>query len=192
MLILLRHGRTEANAAGLLLGRANPSLDDRGRAQARAAAASLGHVDRVIASPLLRTRQTAEALTEATDVDAQWVEMDYGEWDGRALRDIPAQVWSEWMTDTAFTPPGGESIATLGLRVRAACDALAEEAAIKDVVVVSHVSPIKAAVAWALGVPDDVAWHLHLEPASITRIATTGGRRVLRSFNATDHLTGDR
>jgi broad specificity phosphatase PhoE len=58
------------------------------------------------------------------------------------------------------------------------------------VVVVSHVSPIKAAVAWALDAGVAVTWHLYLAPASITRISTAGGRRVLQSYNQTAHLPG--
>ena len=61
MLLLVRHGRTDANAQGLLLGRLDPPLSDEGRAQAAALAARIPRDARVIASPLLRTRQTAEA-----------------------------------------------------------------------------------------------------------------------------------
>jgi hypothetical protein len=53
---------------------------------------------------------------------------------------------------------------------------------------VTHVSPIKAAVAWALGVGDEVAWRLFVAPASITRIAVSGARRSLHSFNEIAHL----
>ena len=59
MLFVVRHGRTAANASGLLLGRLDPDLDELGVRQAAAAAAALGTVDRVVSSPLLRTRRTA-------------------------------------------------------------------------------------------------------------------------------------
>ena len=73
--------------------------------------------------------------------------------------------------------------------MRAACDELAGgPAGTGDVLVVSHVSPIKAAVAWALSVGDEVAWHLFLAPGSITRIAPRGDRHSLQSFNETAHL----
>ena len=72
--------------------------------------------------------------------------------------------------------------------MRAACEDLAEEAATTDIVVVTHVSPVKAAVAWALGVGDEIAWRLFVAPASITRISTAGPRRSLHSFNQTAHL----
>lgn len=187
MLILVRHGRTEANARGLLLGREDPALDEVGVAQAAAVADEIGPVDRVVSSPLQRTRATAAFFDSDVDVDPRWIEMSYGEWERRPVRDVPADTWLQWTTDPDFAPPGGESIAELGVRVRAACEDLVAEAADHDVVVVSHVSPIKAAVAWALGVPDEVAWHLYLAPASVTRIAVGGGRRVLHTYNSTPY-----
>ena len=188
MLILVRHGRTEANASGLLLGRADPPLDDVGITQAAAVADELGDVARVVSSPMRRTRSTAAGLTTGVEIDDRWMEMSYGEWEGRPVRDVPPATWQRWASDPDFAPPSGESIAALGERVRAACDDLVTAATEGDVVVVSHVSPIKAAVAWALGVPDEVAWNLYLAPASITRIGFTGRRRVLRSYNETAHL----
>src|SRR6266540_4161287 len=123
MIWLLRHGRTEANAQG----------------------------------PLQRCRVTAAVAAEALDVpvhvDERWIEMDYGSLDGTPVADLPAATWAAWRADLDWAPPGGESIAALGARVRPACDELAATG--EDVLVVTHVSPIKAAVAWALGVADD-------------------------------------
>ena len=62
MLILVRHGRTAANASGELLGRRDPALDEEGRSQALAIGRALDHVDRVVSSPLRRCRETAEAI----------------------------------------------------------------------------------------------------------------------------------
>lgn len=192
MLIVVRHGRTATNAAGQLLGRADPPLDELGHGQAEATAERIlatARPVRVVSSPLLRTRQTAEAFGLPVTVDDRWIELDYGSLEGTPLADVPVDLWRRWQADLAFAPDGGESIAALGRRVRAACDDLAAEAADADVVVVSHVSPIKAAVAWALGVGDEVAWRTFVAPASITRIAT-GPRRSLHAFNGVEHLDG--
>ena len=183
MLLLVRHGRTDANAQGLLLGRLDPPLSEEGRAQAAALAARIPRDARVIASPLLRTRQTAEAFGLPFDIDERWIELDYGELDGLALRDVPADLWREWRGDPAFAPPGGESLAALGVRVRAACTELIDEIREHDVVVVSHVSPIKAAIAWALGAGDDLSWRLFVQVASIARIGADQWGTTLRSFN---------
>jgi broad specificity phosphatase PhoE len=190
VLILARHGRTDANARGLLLGRLDPPLDEVGERQAAALRAAVAGAARVVCSPLLRTRQTAEALGLPLTVDERWIEVDYGVLDGTALRDVPPDLWSRWTADVSFAPEGGESLVDLGVRVRAACEELADECAERDVVVVTHVSPLKAAAAWALGVGDEVAWHLYAAPAAVSRIATAGPRRSLHLWNCTAHLDG--
>ena len=183
MLLLVRHGRTDANAQGLLLGRLDPPLSEEGRQQAAALKAKIPDGARVIASPLLRTRETAEAFGLPVEIDERWIELDYGELDGLPLRDVPGELWREWRADPAFAPPGGESLAALGVRVRAACTALVDEIRERDVVVVSHVSPIKAAIAWALGAGDDLSWRLFVQVASIARIGADQWGTTLRSFN---------
>ena len=190
MLIVVRHGRTEANASGLLLGRRlDPSLDELGRRQAAALASALPEA-RVISSPLRRTRETAEAFGRPVEVDERWIELDYGDLDGTPLRDVPADVWSRWREDPGWTPSGGESLVQLGDRVREAAEAIAPEAAERDVIVVTHVSPVKAALAWALGVGDEISFRAFVAPASITTIATRGARPSLHSFNGCAHLEG--
>lgn len=188
MLFVARHGRTSINARGLLLGRADPPLDDLGRAQAAAMARTIGPVARVIASPLRRAQETAAAFGVPIETDERWIELDYGEWDGRPLLDVPVETWAAWRSDLAFRPPGGETLSELGVRVRSACDDLAADATGDSIVVVTHVSPIKAAVAWALGAGDELAWRLFVAPGSITKIDVRDGLAVLVSFDETAHL----
>jgi broad specificity phosphatase PhoE len=183
MLIVVRHGRTPANAQGLLLGRLDPELDDEGRAQALSIAEWIGPVDRVITSPLLRARQTAEAFRMEPEVDDRWIELDYGEVDGTPVSDVPATVWERLRTDPDWRPPGGESLAELNQRVVAACDDLIDAAASATVVVVTHVSPIKAVVSWSLGGAPGAAWRTRVGQPSITRIAVGPAGPVLHSFN---------
>jgi broad specificity phosphatase PhoE len=189
MLILVRHGQTRANARGLLLGRADPPLTDTGYLQARSLAAALPPAARIVSSPLTRARQTAAVLAEGSpdaggvEVDQRWIEMDYGSLDCRPASDLSPECWQAWRDDPLFVPAGGESLASVGARVRDACEALAADAAQRDVVVVSHVSPIKAAVAWAMGVGDEVAWRMFLSDAAVSRIDTSGATPLLLSFN---------
>ena len=187
VLVLVRHGQCAANRHGLLLGRADPPLCDAGREQAEALARALPVPARLISSPLLRARQTADALAAASgavvEVDPRWVEMDYGELDGCPASALDAAGWRAWRDDPAHVPAGGESLADVGTRVRAACRELAGAAADGEVVVVSHVSPIKAAVAWALGVGDEVAWRMWVADAAVCRIDTTGSLPRLIAFN---------
>jgi alpha-ribazole phosphatase len=190
VLVLLRHGESEGNAARQLVGRGDSPLTDRGRAQAAALAGALGAVGRLISSPLSRARDTAAALALGlpVELDERWIEVDYGAYDGEPLTAVPAEVWARWRADPGFRPPGGETLVELGLRVRAACEELFARSgeggrAEADVVVVSQVSPIKAAVAWALGVGDEVAWRLFLATGSITRIAWGADGPVLQRYN---------
>lgn len=189
MLIVVRHGRTEANASGLLLGcRLDPGLDELGQRQAVALRDVVGGAARAVCSPLRRTRETAAALGLPVEIDERWVEIDYGTLDGTPLAEVPAARWAEWRADPELPFGGGESLAAVGRRVRAAAEDLAEEARTSDIVVVTHVSPIKAVTAWALGVGDDVIWRLWCAPASVTTIGTEGPAPSLRGYNVTAHL----
>lgn len=196
MLILARHGRTTANAQRLLLGRMDLPLDELGEAQAEAVGAALTRdADppvRIVTSPLQRTRATADAVARrcgvSVEIDERFVEVDYGEYDGAPLAEVPHEVWQHWRTNIDWVPPGGESLAAVGERVREACTFYAEEAAEHDVIVVTHVSPIKAAVAWALATGDETAWRMFCDVASISRVRTVGGNPTLVSFNETGHL----
>jgi broad specificity phosphatase PhoE len=191
VLILVRHGESVANARGLLLGRTDAELTETGRAQALAARALLeGPVAEVRSSPLRRARDTAAllALGPPATVEDQWIEVDYGEFEGQPLGGIPAEVWRRWQRDRDFRPEGGETLAEVDRRISAACEELfavdgaGARRAYGDVVIVSHVSPIKAAVAWALGTVD-LYWRLHLRTASVTRIGWNRDAPILHSFN---------
>lgn len=189
MLILARHGRTEANARGLLQGRMDLPLDDEGQRQAAAIGRRLGRVDLVITSPLRRARETAAHIDGPEPVvDHRWIELDYGALDGKPAKDVPRETWAKWRADITFTPEGGESIHALLGRLTPALDELAVTAADATVVVVTHVSPIKAALAWTLGAPAELAWRSHLDQAALTRIMFGAFGPVLHGFNETSHL----
>jgi broad specificity phosphatase PhoE len=192
MLILIRHGESVANAQGLLLGRTDAELTQKGMEQA----ASVGQLLRdpvamLRTSPLSRARDTAALLGAGVpvEVDDRWIEVDYGEYECQPLSDVPADVWRQWQRDPGFRPAGGETLAEVDARVAAACeelfasDGLGGRAPEGDVVVVSHVTPIKAAVAWALGMGAELSWRLHLHTASVTRIGWSNGHPVLHGFN---------
>ncbi|HWE65212.1 MAG TPA: histidine phosphatase family protein [Acidimicrobiales bacterium] len=192
MLILVRHGESTANAQGLLLGRTDAALTDKGRRQAASVRQLLSApVSGVRTSPLGRARDTAALLDLGVpiEVDDRWLEVDYGEFECQPLRDIPAAIWQEWRRDPSFRPAGGESLAEVDTRIAAACaelfavDGAGARGDQGDVVVVSHVTPIKAAVAWALGADAGLSWRLHLQTASVTRIGWGNGAPVLHSFN---------
>jgi probable phosphoglycerate mutase len=191
VLVLVRHGESTANAAGLLLGRTDAELTARGRAQAAALRPLLGPVIRLVSSPLRRALDSAAALDAGrpVEVDPRWVEIDYGEHEARPLGDVPAEVWRRWRDDPDYRPAGAETMAEVAARVAGACEELFATAGVGarsrdgDVVVVSHMSPIKAAVSWALAADVGMATRLRSSTGSITRVAWGPAGVVLQSYN---------
>ncbi len=192
MIVFVRHGQTVANRDGRLQGRIDLPLSELGEAQARLLADGLRDepIGRIVSSPLQRATATAAAIAQPhgldVEVDARLVELDYGEWDGRPMRDIAAGSWSAWRADPAFAPPRGESLVEVTRRVVAFCTDVAHE---RLVVAVSHVSPIKAAVCAALEVDERASWRMHLDVASATTIdVRPDGGLFLRCYNDTSFV----
>lgn len=183
VLILARHGQTLTNAEGRLLGRADPALTELGQRQAAAVARAIGPVDRIVSSPLRRARETAACFDGEVEIDERWIEIDYGEFENTRLGEVPAEFWQRWRADPSIAPPGGESLTALCDRVRTACDELAEDASTRTVLVVSHVSPIKAAVTWALGGDASMQWRMFLDVAGVSRIGIREHGPVLISYD---------
>jgi len=193
MISFVRHGETAHNRDGRLQGRVDLELSERGVSQASRLASRFASatIANVVSSPLRRARQTAAAIADvcgcAVEVDDRLIELDYGEWEGRPLAAVPAQAWSAWRADPHFSPPGGESLVAVTARVASFCAEWLASGS--HVVAVSHVSPIKAAVGWALGVDERATWRMQLGLATITMIGarpdTTG---YLASFNDGAHL----
>lgn len=191
MLILLRHGQTAANAKALLQGRMNLHLDSEGVQQAKRCGEFLRakYPDAlVVSSPLTRAHQTASAISDIVTIDERFIELDYGDWDGVALTDVDQTLWAQWRNDSSFRPPGGETLVELDNRVQPAFEEISEHAQTGDVIVVSHVSPIKSGVTWALGTGPETTWRMHLDRASICRIAIGPRGPGLIGFNETSHL----
>ena len=190
-LILVRHGRTTANASGVLAGRtAGVKLDEIGRGQAARTGERLSVVPLVgvVSSPLERCRQTARAILDqqggspATPIDKGITECDYGDWQGRPLGELAKEdLWSVVQTQpSAAAFPGGESLAEMQARSVSAIrrhDAAfeAEHGPGAVWVAVSHGDIIKSILADALGMHLDLFQRINVNPgsASIVRYSTT-------------------
>jgi probable phosphoglycerate mutase len=172
-----------------LQGRSDIPLDDLGIRQAREVAGALSRINRVITSPLSRARETAEALGLPVEIDERWIELDYGDFEGMLQADVPDDVWSRWRKDSAFRPPNGETLDELDARVRSALSDIFELAMTENIAIVSHVSPIKAAIAWSIGASVGSAWNCLLDRASISTIAIRDHGPVMVTFNNTSHLS---
>ena len=197
---LLRHGETAHTIEKRFSGtKFDPELSERGRGQAWAAAAHLadrGGVEVIVSSPLLRARQTAQAVAERIGaqvvVDEDLRECAFGAWDGLTFAEVQAGWPDEltaWLASPALAPPGGESLVAVADRVAAAQDRVLAEHAGRDVLVVAHVIPIKQLVRFALAAPPSVVHRLQLAPASLSTVCWyADGNAALHGFNDTGHL----
>jgi probable phosphoglycerate mutase len=196
VIILIRHGQSTTNAQNLLVGRSDPSLSQLGEEQARALAPYLKDVREVWVSPLRRARETATlAMPHLVPVVRDpFIEVDYGELDGQPLSALSSEQWRAFEHDHEEAFGGGESLAAVDRRVHAELDELLNDASTllhasdQHLAIVSHVSPIKSAAVWALGVPGSVTWRLRLSNGSLTTIATRGGQPALVNFNVVPSL----
>lgn len=197
--ILLRHGQTVHSIERRFSGRNDLPLTATGQAQAKAAAswiAATGKVAAVVSSPLRRARETAEVVADATgarlSVDEDLTECDFGAWEGLTLAEVNDRWPDEllaWRGSAGIAPPDGESFAAVARRVGRARDRLVERYPAREVVVVSHVTPIKSLLRLALEAPSAVLYRLHLDVASVSTVDWyADGPASVRTVNSTAHL----
>ena len=180
-LLLVRHAPTTATRAAAFP--AGEELDERGRAQA--AAAAFPRSADVVTSPALRCRQTAEAAGLAAGVDEAIAECDFGNWAGRTLADVdeedPGAVRA-WMLHADAAPHGGESLEIFCTRVARWLDAQAEQEG--RLLAITHGEVVKAAVLHALGAPVVAFWRIDAAPLALTELHCHGGRWTVARLNA--------
>jgi probable phosphoglycerate mutase len=195
---LLRHGQTEHTPERRYSGRNDLPLSRTGRAEAEAAAARVRElgVEVVVASPLRRTRETAEVVAAAlglpVEYDDDLVELDFGALEGLSAAEAqqrhPLAV-RRFFGDVRVAAPGGESVADVAARVARARQRVLARHAGRTVLVVSHVTPIKLLLTAGLGVGDDVVHRVFLDAASLCTVTwSSDGRASVRLVNDTAHL----
>jgi probable phosphomutase (TIGR03848 family) len=195
--ILLRHGRSTANTAGVLAGRTpGVTLDEQGLAQAQALVQRVAQLPlaAVVSSPLERCQETVTPLAQAKGlevrVDDRFVEMDYGEWTGRELSKLTKEpLWKVVQAHpSAAVFPGGEGLAAMQARaVSAAREWDATLAAEHGPQVLwlacTHGDVIKAVLADALGVHLDGFQRIVANPCSISAVTYTETRPFVQRVN---------
>jgi len=197
--ILVRHGRSTANATGVLAGRLpGVHLDEAGVKQAVAVGERLAGVRlaAAVTSPLERCRETCREITRPqagplrATTDKQLSECDYGEWQGRPLKDLAKEkLWKTVQAQpSAATFPGGESMRAMQDRGVAAIrrhDARVAAEHGDDAVwlAVSHGDVIKSILADALGTHLDLFQRIHVDPASVSIVRYTQTRPFVLGTN---------
>ena len=197
--LLLRHGQTALSVERRYSGRGNPALTELGRSQADAAARYLGRrggITAVVSSPLQRAHDTATAAARELGLDVaiddDLIETDFGEWEGLSFGEAAQRdpdVHGRWLRDTSVAPPGGESFDVVAQRVRRARTRIITEHGDGTVLVVSHVTPIKTILRFALDAGQGILYRLHLDLASLS-IAEfyPDGKASVRLVNQTAYL----
>ena len=191
--LLVRHGRSTSNAAGTLAGRTpGVELDEQGRQQAAKLAGRLKDItiDRVISSPLERCRQTlaplADELGLTVETDDRLLEVDYGSWSGRELKDLLHEpLWRVVQAHpSAAVFPAGEGLADMSARAVDAIRSITRAAdADRTVLVCSHGDVIKAILADALGLHLDAFQRIVVAPSSVSVVRYTPLRPFVERIN---------
>lgn len=205
-LLLLRHGQTAMSLDRRYSGRGDVPLTDAGAQQAAAAAKRLASMDGlviggeaapIVASPLLRARQTAEAVADAlggrVSTHPGLLETDFGDWEGLTFGEAAERdpdLHGKWLGDPALAAPGGESFDAVHRRVRRARDELLSTYGGRTIVVVSHVTPIKSLLRMGLDAGPSLLFRLHLDLASLSMVEFyPDGNASVRLVNDTSHLS---
>jgi broad specificity phosphatase PhoE len=198
---LIRHGETVLTPFKKFSGNGplNPELTDIGLAQAEKVAMTVATLnpDVIIASPLKRTTQTAEAIARTTGLpinfEESWIECSFGIWDGLSIDEVKERYpadYQSWISSTGFAPPEGESYDKVAVRIDAALHQIAVQYPGQRVVVVTHNVTIKSAAKVVVGASAESIFHMDVSPCSITtvNIWPSDGLRALRSLNEQVHL----
>lgn len=200
--VLLRHGDTrlspERRFSGV--GSGDPPLSAAGRDQAQRAAGSAllrgGAFTEILTSPMTRCQETARLVADALGVsvvvDWDLREMDFGLWEEMTFDEVQDRYPEDlrrWKQSAWATPTGSsESFAAVVDRMGTAAERFASDYAGASVLAVTHITPVKALVAHALGAPPAALFHMELSSACFSRISYTGGEASVRLLNDTSHL----
>lgn len=182
---LICHGATAATRAAAFP--LDEPLEAHAMERAAALRGALRRADRILVSPALRARQTAEALGLAASVDPLLRDGDHGRWNGRGIGEIQAEDPEgvlAWRTDPEAAPHGGESLAAVMRRAAAWLDG--QGRASGHVVAVTHAAVIRAAILFAVGAPAAAFWHLDVGPLSLTDLRFDAARWTWRATSPTD------
>ncbi len=199
LVLVVRHGLTASTGSALTGRTPGISLDDRGRAQAKAVAARLAEVrlDAIVSSPLERCFQTAEAIAAdqrspgaTVQTDARLVEVGYGDWTGKSLRKLSHEpLWrvvQSHPSAVTFPGEGGEALADVQRRVVSAVRDWNERIGPGGVYLIcSHGDVIKALLADSLGLHLDLYQRIIIDPCSLSVIRFTPLRPFVERQNDT-------
>jgi 2,3-bisphosphoglycerate-dependent phosphoglycerate mutase len=189
----MRHGQADNNVNRILVGRHIEShLTEYGKHQVLDTAKYLGEIsiDKVLVSPVVRTIETAEIVCEYLDlnyqIDERLYEIELGRLVGLNYEEIISKygnLFLEFYTenDAALMPYGVESFASIKQRIKNILDEMAETYSDRNVLMISHLDPIKAAIAIIMDLKPESLYKWQIRNASLT---------ILKNDNKAYTLTG--
>ena len=192
-LILVRHGETEHNVAGIVQGWSDSDLSERGRQQVARLAERLKTfgADVIFSSPLQRAMTTAQRIADATGLEVRTLdglrEMNYGKWEGQSFLDIrktDESIYRRWVADSSFACPEGESHDEVLARIRGALDSLNGA---QRPIVVAHGTAIRIAATALLDLPLSASRSFAQDNTAVNVFLRRGGRWVMKLWNDTTH-----
>jgi phosphoserine phosphatase len=200
-IVLVRHGHVEGIAPPRFRGRADLPLTELGLRQAAAARDYVAATARPVAvytSPLSRCMRTGEIIAEpfglTTKSTAQFIDMDYGSWQGRSFDEVRAtdaarlDVWLH--SPTMAEIPGCESLHGVAARVAAVLRMILSQHADDQILLVGHDTVNRVLLLHALGLPLSRYWHIGQDPCAISLLEHGDGGWTAHSVNETGHLLG--
>lgn len=210
-IILVRHGRTHLTESKRISGKGgeNPGLSDLGKSDAHSVAkalkqigvtgpwAHLRPVSAIVASPIQRTRDTANIIANelglSVDVNEDIAEIAFGDWDGHTndeVRNKWPDEFAAWQGSWTIAPPGGESLEVFDERVQRGREAITAAHAGGTVVVVSHVMPVRGFIKWGMQAGIEAYWRPTIAPCSISILRVWGSEAAeILTVNSTNHLS---
>ncbi len=179
-IIFVRHGATDYPEDKIYSEDDGPSINEAGKLQAERLGGWIKGEDiaAVFVSPSMRTIETAMPIVKTLNLEYKILdelkERGFGIWEGLTFSEIEDRYpegLRQWKKDPIhYTPEDGESIIDLQKRVDSVIQNVLQEHKGKKVLIVTHMGPIRVAVAQALQIPLINYRHLQIHPGSSTRI----------------------
>lgn len=192
--IFIRHG--ESTAIDYVAGRTGVTLSEKGKKEAEQSANVLSKIkiNRLIASPLQRTMETAGYISKATGLNIEtfedFIEIEFGDWTGRTFEDLRNEkAWNNWNSfRSGCIVPNGESIIQVQARMITGLNKLINKYPGETIAIVSHGDPIRTVFLYYLGMPIDMILRIKINTASISVLKLSEGSASVLCYNYTPDI----
>ena len=197
-LLLVRHGVTDWNDEGRVIGSTDLLLSNDGRKQAQQLGIRLSGepIDITFSSDLRRASETARIISTKCKtplvIDNRLREVDFGLWEGMTVKQIQEEYTKEfddWKNNSSFSPPNGERYPSITARMQSFLGDLKQKHWGDTVLIVSHGVILQMMIFQLMDFPYRNDWHFYMFNGSISEMMITKERTVMVYLNDTYHLS---